>query len=314
MRPFRFMASMPVLDERVDRWRDRVRQIEDLGFSSVAVSDHLTGGWSMDPLISMTVAAEATTHLRVASVVLMNGLRHPALVQRAMANLDVFSRGRVELGIGAGWLATDYEAVGMPFEPAPHRVARLGEAIEVIKALFAGGTVTYTGRYYHISDLPGVPAPAQHPHPPLLVGGGSRRVLELAGRVANIVGISVRLREAGERRRAVADQTEGRLQQKIAWARSGAVAVGRDPDQLELQLAMLDVRVCDKGNEHRWVSSHALCASPEVLAASPVVLHGSVEACVEKLMAIRERYGVSYVHLGGNLEAAAPLVARLAGT
>jgi probable F420-dependent oxidoreductase len=308
------MASMPVLDGRVDQWRISVRLLEELGFSSVAVSDHLTGGWSMDPLISMTVAAEATTHLRVASVVLLTGPRHPALVQRAIANLDVFSEGRVEFGIGAGWLAADYEAVGMPFEPAADRVARLSEAIEVIKALFAGGSVTYTGRYYQISELPGVPAPTQHPHPPLLVGGGSRHVLELAGRDANIVGINVRLRDASKRTRAVADQTDGRLQQKVSWARAGAASVGRDPDDLELHLAMLDVRVRAGGDEHRWTSSHALCATSDLLAASPVVLHGTVEECVDKLMAIRERYGVSYVHLGGNLEAAAPLVARLAGT
>ncbi len=303
---------MPILDERLDTWRDRVRRIEDLGFSSVAISDHITGGWSMDPLVAMTVAAEATTRLRVVSMVLANDLRHPALVHRAAANLDVFSGGRVELGLGAGWLRSDYEAIGLPFDPAPVRIERLAEAIEVIKALFVDGTVTYKGLHYHLVDLPGVPVPVQRPHPPLLVGGGSRRVLELAGRVADTVGINARLADVTERGTAVADLSDERVRQKIAWARAGASAAGRAADELEFQLSMLDVRVSSGGVEHRWTSSLARSAPPQVLANSPAVLHGSVDECVEKLIALRELTGISYLHLGGNLDAAAPIIARLA--
>lgn len=308
MPAFRFMTSMPVVGGQPAAFRERVRRIEDLGFSSVAISDHVTGGWSMDPIVVMTAAAEATTRLRVASMVLANDLRHPVLVHRAMANLDVFSGGRVEIGLGAGWLRADYDALGLPFAPPGVRIDRLAESISLLKALFAGGTVTHAGTHYRVREVEGVPAPVQQPHPPLMVGGGSRRILELAGRTADTVGINPRLAADTERGSAVADLSADRVRQKIGWARAAAAEAGRDPDRLEFQLSLLDVRV----SGHGWTSSLARSAPEELLAASPAVLHGSVDQCVEKLYALRETYGISYLNLGGNLDAAAQIVARLA--
>ena len=97
------------------------------------------------------------------------------------------------------------------------------------------------------------------------------------------------------------------------WARAAARTAGRDPDALEFQLRIFDLRVTHHGTEHRSTSSHAAQASPEALAASPSVLHGSVDECADKLLATRERFGITYIHLGGNVDAAAPIVARLAG-
>lgn len=314
MARFRFMASMPVLDDRMDTWRDRVRRIEDLGFDSVAISDHVSGGWSMDPIVAMTVAAEATTRLRVVSAVLANDLRHPLLVHRAMANLDVFSGGRVEIGLGAGWLRADYEALGLPFDPPGLRIERLAESIDVIRTLFAGGSMSYTGKHYQLSGVTGVPAPVQRPHPPLLVGGGGRRVLELAGRVADIVGINPRLSAQTEPGSAVADLSGDRVRQKVAWARAGAVAAGRDPSRPEFQLSILDLRIQHGNEEHGWTSSLARSAPPDAISGSVAVLRGSVAGCVERLQALRDEYGISYLNLGNNLSAAALIVARLAGT
>ncbi|HEX2771792.1 MAG TPA: LLM class flavin-dependent oxidoreductase, partial [Micromonosporaceae bacterium] len=172
-RPFRFTTSMPPLNRPLGQWRDEIRRIEDLGFSSVAISDHITGGWAMDPIVAMTVAAEATTRLRVLAMVFCNDLRHPALLHRSMANLDVFSGGRVEIGLGAGWLPTDSEAIGLPFDPPATRVARLAEAVEVLTGLFGDKPVSFAGRYYQIADLDGLPKPVQRPRPPLVIGGGS---------------------------------------------------------------------------------------------------------------------------------------------
>ena len=299
---------MPPLEPSLQRWRDRLRRIEDLGFSSVSISDHFTGGWQMDPIVAMTVAAEATTRLRVLSMVLGNDFRHPAVLHRSLANLDVFSGGRLEIGLGAGWKDADYLATGIPFDPAATRVARLAEAIEVLKRLFGDEPVSFQGKYYQLADLVGLPKPVQRPHPPLLVGGGSRRILELAGATADIVGISPRL--AG----GIEDMTADRLRQKVAWARAGAEAAGRSPDQLEFQLSIVDVRLTHRGVEHRWSSSLVRDAAPEALAASPSVLHGDLDECVAKLIERRERYGISYLHLGGNLEAAALIVARLSAS
>ncbi|AVT38795.1 TIGR03621 family F420-dependent LLM class oxidoreductase [Plantactinospora sp. BB1] len=313
VRPFRFTAAMPGLDRPAARWRDEIRRIEDLGFDSVSVSDHLTGGWAMDPLVAMTVAAEATSRLRVLGMVFCNDFRHPVLLHKALANLDVFSGGRVEIGLGAGWLRADHDAAGLPFDPPAVRVDRLAESIEILLRLFGDEPVDFTGRHYRITGLLGLPAPAQRPRPPLLVGGGSRRILELAGRCADIVGINPRLAPDVDPLAALAEMSPERFARKVAWARDAATAAGRDPAGLEFQTRMFDVRVRHRGVEHRASSSHARGVDPATLAASPSVLHGSVDECVDKLLALRDRYGVSYLHLGGNLDAAAPIVARLAG-
>ena len=304
---------MPTLDRPAPAWRDEVRRIEDLGFSSVSVSDHLTGGWAMDPLVAMAMAAAATTDLRVLALVLCNDFRHPVPLHRALANLDVFSAGRLEIGLGAGWLRADHDAAGLPFDPPGVRIERLGEAIEVISGLFGAEPVTFAGRHYRITDLAGLPRPVQRPRPPLLVGGGSRRVLELAGRSADIVGVNPRLAPDVDPRAAVAELSPEGTARKVGWARRAARAAGRDPDSLEFQLRMFDVRIRYRGVEHRASSSHAALADAAALASSPAVLHGSVDECVDRLFALRERYGISYLHLGGNLAAAAPIVARLAG-
>ncbi|MDG4828844.1 TIGR03621 family F420-dependent LLM class oxidoreductase [Solwaraspora sp. WMMD1047] len=312
-RGFRFTTSMPPLDRPVPRWRAEIRRIEDLGFSSVSVSDHLTGGWSMDPVVAMTVAAEATSRLRVLALVLGNDLRHPAVLHRSLANLDVFSGGRLEIGLGAGWLRADHDAAGLPFDPPAVRVARLAESVAVLTALFGGGPVHHAGRHYRLTGLVGLPRPVQRPRPPLLVGGGGRRVLELAGRCADIVGINPRLAPDVDPLAAAAELGPDGLARKVGWARAAAVAAGRDPAALEFQLRMFDVRVTHRGVRHRSTSSHARSVPESVLAASPAVLRGDVAECVDHLFAVRERFGISYLHLGGNLAAAAPIVARLAG-
>ena len=313
IRPFKFAVSMPGLNRPVARWRDDLRRIEDLGFHAAAVSDHFTGGWAMDPIVAMTVAAEATTRLRVLGMVFCNDFRHPVLLHKSMANLDVYSGGRVEIGIGAGWMREDHDAAGLVFDPAEVRVDRLAEAIDVITALFAEKPVTYHGRHYQVADLEGLPKPVQQPRPPLLVGGGSRRVLELAGRTADIVGINPRLAADVDPLAAVADMSPQRMAQKVAWVRSAATGAGRDPEALDYQLRIFDLRVRHGGAELYATSSHAQQASPEALAASPSALHGSPSECADKLLANREQYGINYVHLGSNLDAAAPIVALLAG-
>jgi probable F420-dependent oxidoreductase len=304
---------MPALNRPVPQWRDEIRRIEDLGFDTVAVSDHFTGGWAMDPIVAMTVAAEATTRLRVLGMVFCNDFRHPVLLHKSMANLDVFSGGRVEIGLGAGWMRDDHDAAGLPFDDVGVRIDRLIEAIDVLTGLFGDDPVTFHGQHYRLDKLDGLPKPVQRPHPPLLVGGGSRRILELAGRTADIVGINPRLAPDVDPLAAVEEMSPVRVDRKVAWARSAAATAGRDPDALELQLRIFDLRVHHNGSDLVSTSSHARLASEPAMAASPSVLHGSVDDCVDKLLATRERHGISYVHLGGNIEAAAPIVERLAG-
>jgi probable F420-dependent oxidoreductase len=310
--PFRFCAAMPRLTGSVAAWRAELRRIEDLGYSAVAISDHFTRGWVMDPIVAMTAATEATTTLRVLSLVLGNDYRHPVMLHKSLATLDVLSGGRVEVGLGAGWMPSDYAAAGIPFDPAGVRIDRLAEAVEVLKGLFAPQPLTYHGKHYQISGLDGLPKPVQAPHPPLLIGGGSRRVLELAGTVADIVGINASMRSGVGPGSAVLDLTGERVAAKLATVRAAAAAAGRDPAALRYQISILSLRV-DGGTP--WVSSLAAdVTDPAVLAASPAVLHGSVSECVETLQRRREEFGLDYIQFGGDPAAAAPIVARLAGT
>jgi probable F420-dependent oxidoreductase len=312
---FRFSTAMPRLTQPVSAWRAELRRIEDLGYWSVAISDHFTRGWVMEPLVAMTAAAEATNSLRVMPLVLANDYRHPVLLHKALATLDVLSSGRVEIGLGAGWMDSDYAAANIPFDPPGVRVDRLAESVDVIMGLFGPEPLSYQGKHYQISDLEGLPKPVQAPHPPILIGGGSRRVLELAGSIADIVGINPSLRLGTDAGDALLDLTEKRFTTKVSIARAAARAAGRDPATLRFHTSIRSMDLTDVRGAQSWASSMATnVTDPAVLAASPAVLHGSVASCVEKLQRRREEFGLDYIHIGGDPVAAAPIVARLAGT
>ncbi|WP_432986456.1 TIGR03621 family F420-dependent LLM class oxidoreductase [Dactylosporangium sp. CA-233914] len=302
---------MPVLRRPLATWRERLRQIEDLGFHTVTVSDHLGDGWTMDPLLTMASAAEATTNLRVATGVLCNDFYHPVHLHRSISNLDVLSEGRVTLGLGAGYRLIDYDVTGVPFDPAPVRIARLAESITILKRLFAGERVDFDGEHFHLKGLTGAPPPVQQPGPPIMVGGGGKRMLELAARLADIVNINPRLsKDLSVDRIEHELSTEG-LRAKVDTIREAAMAAGRDPDELRLQVSMLDVRVQDRDAEHHW-SSGLLGWLPEgVYDKSPLALDGDAERCADVLLGLREETGISEIHLGGNPLAVAPIVNKL---
>lgn len=315
--PFRFIAPAPRLTGDPDRWRAEVRRIEDLGFSTVSVGDHLSQGWVLEPVTAMTVAAEATTTLRVLSLVLANDYRHPVLLHKALSTLDVFSGGRVELGIGTGWMASDYDAAGIPMASPGRRIERLDEALTVLTGLFAPGAFSFTGEHYQVEALDGQPDPVQRPRPPLLVGGGGRRVLSLAARAADIVGVHCALRSGVQDAESVADLAADRVAEKVRWVHDAATAAGRSTDDLELQFSVYHCQVSRPGHAPAPSASSfaALMAeAPDILADSPAVLVGDVQRCVDLLQERRELYGFSYLNLGSDIDSLAPLVARLAGT
>lgn len=305
---------MPRLGTEPARWRDEVRRIEDLGYSTVSISDHVAGGWAMDPFTVLTAAAEATSTLRLLTLVLGNDFRHPALVHKAVATLDVLSGGRVELGLGAGWMAADYGALGLPFDSASTRLKRLEESVDIIEGLFGAAPVTYRGDFYRVESLAGLPAPVQSPRPPLLIGGGGPVALDLAARRADIVGVHARL-DRGIGPSAAADLSAGRIQAKVDLVRAAWQSAGRSVDGPEIQFSVYLCRVTGRSTATDVGGSLAvhLAADPTFAASSPAVLIGSVEECVDVLIERRERFGFSYLSLGPDIEAVAPIVARLAG-
>jgi len=293
----------------VGEWHTQLRKAADLGYSIVTVSDHF--GARLAPIPAL-VAAVDVVGLRLGTLVLANDFRHPALVAKEVASLDVISGARVELGIGAGWLADDYSKSGIPFDRPGVRIERLEEAIAVIKGLWGPDRFTYEGMHYSI-DLDGQPKPVQKPHPPLLIGGGGPRVLQLAGREADIVGISVRLDEGhtAQLDKGVVSATIDLVEEKLGWIREGA---GDRYDQIELNVLVFEAHVTTSAPEVLERIGEAAGTSPEVVAESPQVLAGSVGEIAEIMEERRRRFGISYyTFYEPDLESMAPVVERLSG-
>ncbi len=314
-RPFRF----GVIAERchaADRWVAAARRAEALGYDTWLVRDHFTPdffGDQLAPVAALAAAAAATTRLRVGTLVLDNDYRHPVVTAKEAATLDLLSGGRLELGLGAGWLRSEYERAGLPFDPPGVRVSRLEEALRVIKGLLAGGPVSFSGTHYRIDGLTGFPLPAQRPHPPILVGAGSPRMLRLAGREADIVGVLTSSTRTGTLIANPAERLAESVEQKLAWIREGA---GPRFDALELSLV---VDFCPSDDPYGAAKALAEArgwvgvTAADVLAM-PAVLVGTVDDVVQALDERRARFGFSYhVVSDRHMEAFAPVVARLAG-
>jgi probable F420-dependent oxidoreductase len=287
-------------------WEDTARKAEALGYSTLIAQDHF--GAQLAPIPSLIAAAAVTSRLRLATLVLDNDFRHPALVAKEAATVDVLTEGRFELGLGAGWLQADYVKTGLSFDPPAVRLARLAEAVQICTALLSGtAPVTFRGEHYRINGLEPAPRPIQQPRPPLMLGGRQRRMLHLAARHADIVGLSL-LDPRGP-----GLPPPPTFADKVAWVREAA---GDRFDDLELHVNASLVDVADRPSEAdiERVTTRTGQTREQVLA-SPGTLVGSVDTIVETLQARREEYGVSYYVVQGRaMETFAPVVARLRET
>ncbi|MCC6792062.1 MAG: TIGR03621 family F420-dependent LLM class oxidoreductase [Thermomicrobiales bacterium] len=291
-----------------EAWIAMIRRVEELGYASYVALDHFVRG--LDTTASLMAAAMVSDRLRIGSFVFDNDFRHPALLAKAATTLDVLSGGRFELGIGAGWLKEEYDQTGIPFDPAAVRIERMVEAVHLLKKNFTEEhPVSFHGTHYTVEHLICPPHPVQKPHPPIMIGGGSKRILSVAGREADIVGITTRAKPNGDK--DFADCTAAATERKIAWVREAA---GERFPALELNLTVSDIQVTDDaaGAAERIGAAYGLTAA-EVLD-SPHILLGTVDERVERLRERRERFGFSYIIVTEpNLEALGPVVARLAG-
>jgi probable F420-dependent oxidoreductase len=186
-------------------WKEKAREVESLGYATLYLPDHFTD--QVGPIAALMAAADATTTLRVGSLVFDNDYRHPVVLAKEAATLDLLSEGRLDLGLGAGWMASDYEQAGIPFDSAGTRISRMEEALTIIKGLFTGEPFTFAGEHYRLTSMEGSPRPVQRPHPPILLGGGGRRMLRIAAREADIVNVNFDLREGAVNRNLV--RTDG---------------------------------------------------------------------------------------------------------
>lgn len=313
IRPFRFGLmvnhSIPLPRGRAD-WVSLCRKAEQVGFSSILLSDHL---WAqLAPVPAIMAAAEATSpSVRVGALMFGNDYRHPAVLAKEVASLDVLTDGRIEVGLGAGWKESDYRQSGIRLDPPGVRVDRLRESIAVLKGLWAGGEFSYRGEHYQIDRLENTPQPVQLPHPPLVVGGGGRRVLSLAAREADIVGINRSLTVGAVGTAARNNSSGAATDQKVQWIREAA---GERFGQLELTMVVPDVTITDdRRATARGLASRYGLEPDDVLEVAQLWC-GSVDQICDDLVRRRERWGVSYlVVVARDLELVAPVVERLAG-
>ena len=290
-------------------WADQARRAEELGYSTLFLPDHF--GDQLAPIPALTAAAAATSKLRLGSLVFDNDYRHPVVLAKEAATLDVLSGGRLELGLGAGWMTTDYEQSGIQHDPAGVRVDRMEEGIAVLKGLFADGSFDYKGEHYTITGLDGLPKPVQKPGPPLLIGGGAKRVLRIAGREADIVGINPNLKTGAIDAGTTADAVAANVPQKIDWVREGA---GGRFDDIELTMLVFGVVITDDRAGTLASLASAFGVDTGEGLDTPYLWAGTVEEITADLERWREQWGVSYwVIQAAAMETVAPIVAALNG-
>ncbi len=307
-RPFRFGFSLDGLNDP-DEIARRVRWAEDAGYSSVVMTDHFDARHG--PLVALTAAALATESLKVGTLVLANDYRHPAVLAKELASLDVISGGRLEFGIGAGWMASDYEQAGIDFDRPGVRIERLNEAISVLEGCFADGPFDFKGRHYRIRGLESWPKPVQQPRPRLLVAGGGHRMLALAGRRADIVGINPSLHSGAVDEHAGPTATAAATDAKLAAVREAA---GDRFDAIELQTRVHLAMITDDAHGLASAAAPAFGITAEQALNSPHALVGTVNECVDRIEDWRDRWGISYISLmGSSAEEMAPVVDRLTG-
>jgi probable F420-dependent oxidoreductase len=321
-RPFRFAVQSFHADSAKE-WREAARQVEDLGYSALHLADHIIGPGpaleatnhplqTLAAVPAMAVAAEATSKLRVGCRVFCIDYRPAAVLAKEAATLDFFSDGRLELGLGAGWLRGEYDATGIPFDPIGQRIERLGETVRFIKAHMAPSPIAFSGKHVNVKDYTGVPEPIQKPHPPIMIGGGGRRVLSLAAREADIVSLNFNNRAGIIGPDGVMSGTADATAEKIEWIREAA---GDRFDAIELEIGAYFTFVGDGTGAIAEGMAASFGFTPDEMRAHPHGLFGSVAEVCDELTRRREAYGISYVTVGADArEAFAPVVAKLAGT
>lgn len=308
MKPFRFGVNVLHAGSRAE-WTDRARKVEDLGYSVLGVPDHLAEIFA--PMPAMVSAAAATKRLRIATSVLNNDFRHPVLVAREAATVDLLTDGRLELGLGAGYVKSEYDQAGLRFDLGGARVERLREAVVIVKRLLTGEPVTFAGQHYRVTNHTIYPRPVQHP-PPILVGGNGPRLLTLAAQEADVVGLTGITFGRGGTAPDLSAWKAAVVDERVRLVRGAA---GDRYERLELNALVQRVIVTEDRRKtaeelmQRWAQ-----LSAEEILQSPYALIGTVEQIVEDLHVRRQRWGISYyLTHEPYMDALAPVIARLAG-
>jgi probable F420-dependent oxidoreductase len=309
-RKFRFAAQLSRAPGGTARsWAEQAKKAEDLGYSTLLVPDHF--GDQLAPVPALMAAADATERLRIGSLVFDNDYRHPLVLAKEAATLDLLSDGRFDFGIGAGWMIRDYEQSGIPYDPAGTRIERMAEAVTIFKKFFAGGEFSFEGKHFNIQGLEGTPLPVQKPHPPFVIGGGGRKMLELAAREADTINVNFNLREGRPGNSTAQTGLAAVTDEKLRWIREAA---GDRFEAIELGVWILRASVTDDRDVVAQAFAPRTGIEPKDLLEVPHFMIGTIDQIVEDLQKRRERYGISHVVVPGDAaDDLAPVVERLAG-
>jgi probable F420-dependent oxidoreductase len=296
-------------------WLDLACATERLGYDTLLIRDHFVEepfGHQFAPFTALMAAAMVTRDLRLGTLVIDNDYRHPAVLAKDVATLDLLSSGRLELGLGAGWLREEYERTGMAFDPAGTRISRLEESVRVLRGLLAGDAVSLQGAHYQLDGLENFPRSAQA-RVPLLIGGGSPRILRLAGLEADIVGILTTSVASG----VVKNDPDGRrsdaVRERLTWVCEGA---GERFSEIELSLVGSAIITDDRAAvTDRYIHQQGWSGvEREDVWDMPSVLIGTVDHICEQIIATRDQLGISYVIVSDRVkDDFAPVVERLGG-
>ena len=307
-RPFRFGIQASKANTR-DLWVDLARRSEGNGYSCLTMPDHFDD--QLAPVPALMTAANVTTTLRVGALVWDNDYKHPAVLAKELATMDVLSDGRLELGIGAGWMISDYEQMGIPYDSAKVRIDRFVEGLKVIKGAMAEGPFSFSGDHYTITNYNGTPKPVQAPCPPILIGGGGKRVLSNAAREADIVGINATMSAGVVGQHTFSTMTAEVVDEKVAIVREAAGARFND---IELNVRAFLVNITDDAKQAASGIASMLGVEQQMVEESPFALVGPTSKLIEDLLERRERWGFSYVIVGADdVDLFAPVVAALNG-
>jgi probable F420-dependent oxidoreductase len=322
--PRRFRFSVQAFEaESAKSWTDVARRAEDLGYSALFTTDHYFGPGAISdatghrpvdvaPIAAIATAAAATTTLRVGCRVFCIDYHNPVTLAKELATLDLLSEGRLEVGLGAGWVADEYAALGIPMSSAGTRIARLGEVVGMLKAHWSGEPLDVRGDHVTAYGFAGRPLPVQRPHPPVLIGGGAPKILRLAGRLADIVSINFNNAAGRLGSGSVVSSSREQTHKKLAWVREGA---GDRFADLEIEFGAYFVAVKDDPSATLAAMASRFGVTPEDFLAHPHALVGTVDEICERLEERRATFGVSYINIAHrHMDEFAPVVARLAGT
>jgi probable F420-dependent oxidoreductase len=311
IRPFRFGVQLTATPTGVE-WAEQARRIESYGYDIATMPDHFDKQFA--PVPGLQAILSATTTLRASALVFDNDYKHPLVLAKELATMDVLSGGRVEIGLGAGWMIADYEQAGMEYDRAGIRIDRFVEGLAVIKGLMGAEPFSFEGEHYTIRDHDGFPKPVQGPHPPVIIGGGGKRVLGIAAREADIVGVNGTLHAGVIGEEAIATMTRDAVVDKVAIVADAARAAGR-LDKIEMNVRTFFVSVTNDRDGQVAAMAELLGVDEQMIRESPFALIGSPDQIADDLIARREEFGFSYVIVGGaEADSFAPVVAKLAGT